>query len=227
VGRIVAMLCLLTGCDFIWRLDHLPPPDGPPPCQATDDFTGDRLASHWSEFTGNTLFAIRQEDALVLDLSGGAGASAGEAGVRYVTAFDRTGGSVEVEVPSVVAADPFVENYLRVRAENDNDHTYVIRYGDEKIDFRTRVGVDTIHRSRTYNALTDRFWRIWNGPTPGEVTFSTRGSVDEPWFDETTQPAAVSFARVEIFLVAGMFGISANPGAATYDNFKICGARAL
>jgi hypothetical protein len=224
--RAAALVVLFAGCDFVWRIDHLPPPDAAPPCSG-DDFAGTRIAPHWQEFKNNDQFQIFQNDALFLDLALAGGTAAGEAGVRFVSTFDMTDGSVEVEVPDVVTPSPFVENYLRIRVKDDNDHTYVIRYSDGKLDFRTRVVTDTSHRTKTYDPLQDRFWRISNGPTRGQVTFSTRGTATDAWVDEATADAVVPFSSVEILLVAGMYGLVTNPGTAIYDNFNLCNARAL
>jgi hypothetical protein len=161
VLRLVALVGMVSGCDVVWSVDRVPPPDAPGPCVATDDFAGDRLGNQWATFQNNPLFVIAQNETLRLELS--ANSAPGEAGVRYGVAFDMTGGSIEVEVAQVVNAHPNVETYLRVREGTDNSRNYTIRYGDGALDFRTRLGTDNIHRQRAYSATADRWWRISNG----------------------------------------------------------------
>jgi hypothetical protein len=226
VLRLVALVGMVSGCDVVWSVDRVPPPDAPGPCVATDDFAGDRLGNQWATFQNNPLFVIAQNETLRLELS--ANSAPGEAGVRYGVAFDMTGGSIEVEVAQVVNAHPNVETYLRVREGTDNSRNYTIRYGDGALDFRTRLGTDNIHRQRAYSATADRWWRISNGPELGQVSFATRASRDEAWFIETTQPATVPFANVQIALVAGTYNSgSPDPGLAMFDNFAVCSARPL
>jgi hypothetical protein len=228
VLRLIAMVCVVSGCDVVWRLDPVPPPDAAPPCVASDDFTGTRLANEWSTFAPTQQFVIEQADELRLDLSAAVMSVPGEAGVRYGVAFDLHGGSIEIEVAQVINAHPNLENYMRVRAGTSNANNYSIRYGDGMIDFRTRVNTDEIHRVRAYNATQDRFWRISNGPQPGDISFATRGSPSEPWFIETTQPASVPLDDMQVMFVAGTYNAGAPaPGVVIYDNFAVCGARAL
>ena len=226
--RLAAFACLVSGCDVVWSVDRVPPPDAAGPCVATDEFAGDRLANTWVTFMNNPLFVIAQDETLRLDLSAAANSAPGEVGVRYGIAFDMTGGSIEVEVVQVVNAHPNLETYLRVREGADNSRNYTIRYGDGSLDFRTRLGMDNIHRVRAYNPTADRFWRISNGPEPDQVSFATRSNRDEPWFIETTQPAGVPFANMQIALVAGTYNTgSPTPGFAVFDNFAVCGAVGL
>jgi hypothetical protein len=213
----------VSGCDLAWSVDRVPSPG---PCVATDDFTGDKVANEWQTFLNNPLFQISQADSLRLDLA--PNSAPGEVGVRYGIAFDMTGGEVEVEVAQVVNAHPNIETYLRVREGSDNGRNYTIRYGNGALDFRTRVGMDNIHRARAYDAVADRFWRISNGPGPDEVSFATRAAPVDDWFIEITQPASVSFANMQIALIAGTFNSgSSDPGFAIFDNFAVCGAHPL
>lgn len=227
MGRLALLLLLVAACDVVWRVDRLPdvrPIDAPPLC-TTDDFAGTRIADHWSTYVNNALFVVSQDDVLRIDLSAAPNSVAGQAGAQYRTSVDLTGGSVEIEVPQVIAAHPNTENYLRVRAGTDSDHSYVIRYGNGAIDFRTRDGTDTVHRMRSYVAATDRWWRISNGPTPDQVSFSTRADASAEWIVETTQPAVVPFNAMQVVLVAGTYSTgSPSPGFATYDNLALCGA---
>jgi hypothetical protein len=230
----IGVLLLLTGCDVLWSIDHVArhdaappdePPDGPPACGRTDDFAGVDISPLWNQFMNNA-YVIKQDEVLQLDL-GGAPMTNGEVGVRFLRAFDMHGASVEVEVPQVVTDDNNVENYMRLRARNDNSRNYTIRYGNGKIDFRIEGTGAMPFPVLTYSAQNHRFWKISNEPGTDMVSFWTRGTSDG-WFLQTTKPATVSLDAMEIMFVAGTYnGGTAVPGAATYDNFAVCGAQEL
>jgi hypothetical protein len=228
--RVGVALLVVAGCDYTFQIDRVQPSlrDAPSDCSAFDDFTGTRLATVWTTFQGDAAFKITQDEVLKIDLSAAPMSAPGEAGVRYGASFEMPpGASVEIEVPKVIDPHPNIENYMRLRATGDNSQNYTIRYGDGQIDFRSRSGSDTIHRMRAHDAAQDRFWRISRGPEADQVSFWTRGN-GEAWFLETTQDAAVSFADMEVLLVAGTYNNgSTAPGFVLYDSLKVCGAMAL
>lgn len=226
--RWALALVLAAGCDGVFGLDRLPdsalPPEActPEPNCVCDAFTGMVISNDWAQTETNRI-QVSQDDALIIAV--GAGAQA-EGGLLYSPGLDLTGGSVSIEVPENVVAHPNAENYLRVRVGSDNRNGYVIRFGDDKIDFRTRVNnVYAIHSVRPFDPATDRFWRLENGPAANQVTFSTRGTAQDQWRIEVTQPAANAFDNVQVLLVAGGYQTGpATDSRAVFDNFEACRA---
>lgn len=228
--RLAVFVSLLVGCDVVFRIDVVPPPpDAFEPTRCTRyPFDGTTFDPAWATFVNDPRITLVQDDAIIIDFSGVAGIAIGaEAGARLGGAYDMRGATFDVEVPQVVTGSSGnVENYLRIRHHNDNGNGFVIRASNGTIGFWTRINnVYERHRDRGYDLLTDRYWRIWNGPDLAQVTFATRGLSSEPWMIQVQVPAAASFENVDILLNGGIYGSGdPAPGMAIYDNAALCDA---
>lgn len=233
--RLALVLLWLSGCDVVFRIDKRDPPgdavaavdvasDALDSC-VHDEFAGTTIDQKWEPFNEDARIRLLQAERLIIDFSGATNLPVNaEAGVTLYTRYDMTSARVDVEVPLVVTSSTYnVENYMIVRVDRDN--FYVIRAAGNELGFWTRkLGVDTHHQDRVYQAGLHRYWRIANEPDPGQVTFATSSDRID-WFVQAQVPAEVPFGNIEIGLIGGSFnGGDPNPGTAIFDNFQLCGA---
>ncbi|HEY5951803.1 MAG TPA: hypothetical protein VIV40_40185 [Kofleriaceae bacterium] len=237
--RLAAIVCLLAGCDVVWRLDDLRSTDGggsssdgpridvnAPPCtdRVHDEFAGTTISQQWMTFAENAGLQVRQAETLVIDIQANITAN-GEAGVslNIPHLFD-PGATASVEAPLVtLSSSGHVETYLAVRQDYLNG--YFIDVSDASIEFLIKVNGAMVQMvGRPYESQAHRFWRILHGPSSDQVSFQT--SADGiSWFTQLQANAVVPLGVMQIALVAGTFS-GGDPTAtrAAFDNFELCNA---
>lgn len=225
-------MCLVAGCDVVWRLDDVhggsaagdASGDGAANCAFADDFGGQVVRQEWDKFSDDPRLTVLQNDQLFIAVPTGITGSA-EAGIRLIEGKTLPrGGFIEVEIvkaTTTTEAGGPVETYMAVRQNLTNG--YVIDVSTTYLEFYTHVaGNATMVHTRTYDPQAHRWWRFEHGPSDDEVTFST--SADRiDWFAQKTIPIATPLVNVEIGVVVGSYngGIPVSTSA-TIDNFSIC-----
>jgi hypothetical protein len=235
VDRLLVIVCLLSGCDVVWRLDDLRgdastrdgdgsgmTDDSGSQCPITDDFAGTTIKQHWIPFE-NAPLRVTQADQLIIDIPANVSADS-EAGVGSLGRYTLTiGGTVDVEVVKATTSTAVrAETYLAVRLDYMNG--YLIDVNGTTIEFINRVGGSGVPIRRAYEPPQHRFWRIQHGPSSNEVTFATSAD-GATWFPQSRQPMGVAFTNLEIVMAGGTFsGGDLVATRAELDNFTMCGA---
>jgi hypothetical protein len=235
VSRLLVLVCVLAGCDVVWRLDDLrgdgggdtPPDSGDGDAadrcanELRDDFAGTTIKQHWLKFGESAEATVAQAEMLLIRVQTSASATVGvKSNLRYTL---EAGGTIDVEViqPTVTAPGGYVETYLAAREDMANG--YGIDVAGPNIEFKRIVGGTLNTTTRTYEPTQHRFWRIEHGPGPSEVTFSTSAD-GSSWFTQV-KLASDRFANLQVELGLASFGVTTTTSA-LFDNFAMCGFRA-
>ena len=228
--RAVGIVCLLAGCDVVWRLDDVHGAavadarrDAPGNCTFVDDFAGTQRKQDWELLMDDPRITIAQADMTIIEAMASIDTNA-ETGLKLVERQTLAlGERVEVEIPQATeTADGQVETSLIVGQNPQNG--YVIDVSQTFLELYSRVaGVGTLVSTRMYEPGPHRWWRLAHGPGESEVTFYT--SLDgHDWFGQKTVPMAVPLVDVEIVILVGSYSGGAPVATrAVFDNFSVCG----
>ncbi|HEX5060569.1 MAG TPA: hypothetical protein VFV99_14475 [Kofleriaceae bacterium] len=228
--RGAAIVCLLAGCDVVWRLDDVhgevavdARSDAPGSCAFVDDFTGTMRKQQWDVIIDDPRIMIAQANMTIIDAAANIDTNA----ETYLRLIERqtlaVGDHVDVEIPQATNTDNGqVETSLLVGQNPQNG--YVIDVSQTFLEFYSRVAsVGTLASTRMYEPAAHRWWRLTHGPGELDVTFYT--SVDgHDWFGQKTVTMATPLVDVEVVLLVGSYNGGASlPTRAIFDNFSICG----
>jgi len=230
VLRGAAIVCLLAGCDVVWRLDDVhgaavadARTDAPGNCTFVDDFAGMQRKQDWNLLMDDPRIAITQADMTIIDADASIDTNA-ETGLLLIERQTLAlGDHVDIDIQRATATlDGQVETYMIVRSNPQNG--YIIDVSQTFLELYTRIaGVGTLVHTRTYEPVAHRWWRLAHGPNENDVTFYT--STDGTgWFGQKTVPMSTPLVDVEVAFGVGSYNGGANvPTRAIIDNFSICG----
>jgi hypothetical protein len=147
-------------------------------------------------------------------------------GIRSASSYNFTGAYCQLELPLAPAANTTADAMFTLGKDVNSYYRIYVEAG--LLIAQKRInGAKATLLSTTYNAMTDRYWRIRHDAATGNVVFETapaNGGSPGAWTQRYSEPwntAAVPLATIQFELKAGTWQVEANAaGSVFFDNFK-------
>jgi hypothetical protein len=147
-------------------------------------------------------------------------------GIRSASSYNFTGAYCQVELTQAPAASTSADAMFTIGKDVNSYYRIFVEAGLLIVQKRIN-GTKATLLSASYNATTDRYWRIRHDSSTGSVIFETapnNGGSPGAWtqrYSETWNTAAIPLGAIQFEIKAGTWKVeSSSAGSIFFDNFK-------